>query len=136
MHGRDDDLVASCDGLAREEVRVRPANLLDLDLELRGDRLEVFACCNGVDDRLVIDRRRRRNRHGLDDRGVPAERDVAILAAVADDHRLGVYRPKARGQICWEMAIHRRVARHCYRYSENDGMRQVSINSQVPTPKL
>ena len=99
-------------------------------MKLGSDRFQVLAGGHGVRERLVIDRRRDWDRHRFDDRAVAAQRNIAVLAPVADHDRLGVHRSEPRRQSRREMTIHCRVARHGYRYSQYDGMGQVTINSQ------
>ena len=135
VHRRDHDLVAGCDRVGRVEVGVRPPDLGHRHVVLRRDRGQVLARGDRVCERPVVDRCRRRDGYRLDDRAVATHRDVAVVAAPADHDGLGVHRTQPRRQCCGEMPIYRRVARHRYRYSEDDGMGQVAVNSQLPTPR-
>src|SRR5207302_11101893 len=70
------------------------------------------------------------DRQGLDDRAVAAKRDVAERAATRGDDGFRVDCSKPCRQIGRKLAVNRCITRHCDRYSEHNGMGQVTINSQ------
>src|SRR5207302_6126537 len=135
VHRWDDDLLARRhDVVGEEAVAVRPADLGHGDVVLRGDAPQVLAGGDGIGHWLVVDRRRCRDRHRLDDRAVTAQGHVTVVTALTRHDRFRIHGAEPRGQAGGEMAIHRRVARHRYGYSEDHGMGQVTISSQNAYP--
>ena len=121
-HGRDVEVLTGAHPVVDE--RVRPAQLVNADVELLRHRRDSVSVRDRIADDAVGRYSRARDRKRLHDRAEPAQVHLRDLPALVHHERVGIY---GRGiETGLEMTTNCRVPRNRDHDHEHDGMREIT----------